>query len=203
MHQHQPRRYGLKLAVRVRQRQRLRGLLLRAASLPLHLPAGLLAAIGTVESGRGGLGSMQRVAWPWSINAGGRGLYVPSKAAAVMTVRSLQAAGLRTIDVGCFQVDLFYHPEAFATLDAAFDPETNSRAAARILTQSRFGGGSGSCDRALSLGIGCARGTLPAAGTGGLAVGEGAQHGGCGGRASRLRGAAVAGRPAGQGGYCG
>jgi hypothetical protein len=105
-----------------------------------YLPAGLLAAIGTVESGRGGLGSTQRVAWPWSINAGGRGLYVPSKAAAVMTVRSLQAAGLRTIDVGCFQVDLFYHPEAFATLDAAFDPETNSRAAARILTQSRFGG---------------------------------------------------------------
>jgi hypothetical protein len=107
-----------------------------------QLPAGLLAAIGTVESGRGGLGSTQRVAWPWSINAGGRGVYVPSKAAAVMTVRTLQAAGLRTIDVGCFQVDLFYHPEAFATLDAAFDPETNSRAAARILTQSRFGGGS-------------------------------------------------------------
>jgi hypothetical protein len=107
-----------------------------------HLPAGLLAAIGTIESGRRGMGNRLPVAWPWSINAGGRSLYQPSKAAAIMTVRALRAIGLQAIDVGCFQIDLFYHPGAFASLDAAFDPDANAQAAARILTFSRLNGGS-------------------------------------------------------------
>jgi hypothetical protein len=107
-----------------------------------HLPAGLLAAIGTIESGRSGLGSRLPVAWPWSINAGGRSLYQPSKRAAIITVRALRAIGLQAIDVGCFQIDLFYHPEAFTTLDAAFDPDANAQVAARILTFSRLNGGS-------------------------------------------------------------
>jgi hypothetical protein len=105
-----------------------------------HLPAGLLSAIGIVESGRSGLGSTLPVAWPWSINADGRGFYLSSKAAAIATVRALQAAGWRAIDVGCFQVDLLYHPGAFATVEAAFDPNANAQAAARILARARFGG---------------------------------------------------------------
>jgi hypothetical protein len=105
-----------------------------------QLPAGLLSAIATVESGRGGLGSVRPVAWPWTINAGGVGLYKPDKDVALMTVRTLQRAGFRAIDVGCFQVDLFYHPDAFASLDVAFDPAANAAAAARILTDGRRGG---------------------------------------------------------------
>jgi hypothetical protein len=107
-----------------------------------HLPTGLLAAIGVVESGRTGLGSKLPVAWPWAVNAAGRGLYLSSKDAAVATVRAFQAAGLQVIDVGCFQVDLFYHPDAFATLDSAFDPEANAQAAASILARSRLSGSS-------------------------------------------------------------
>ncbi len=107
-----------------------------------HLPAGLLSAIGVVESGRLGLGSALPVAWPWSINADGRGAYLSSKAAAIAAVRALQQAGRQAIDIGCFQVDLLYHPRAFATLEAAFDPGANARAAARILALGRFNGGS-------------------------------------------------------------
>lgn len=107
-----------------------------------HLPAGLLAAIGTVESGRGGLATAGRVAWPWSINAGGRGIYAPGAAAAVAAVRSFQRAGVQAIDVGCFQVDLYYHPEAFRALDEAFDPATNAAAAAAILANARLSSGS-------------------------------------------------------------
>jgi hypothetical protein len=36
-----------------------------------YLPAGLLAAIGTVESGRIDASGLHRRAWPWSINAEG------------------------------------------------------------------------------------------------------------------------------------
>ncbi len=78
------------------------------------------------------------IIWPWTINAEGRGLYLPSKDAAVGMVRSLQLRGVRLIDVGCFQIDLFYHPEAFASLEDAFDPDANARAAARILSLSRL-----------------------------------------------------------------
>jgi hypothetical protein len=107
-----------------------------------NLPAGLLAAIGVIESGRGDLGSTLPRAWPWTVNAAGRGLTLTNKEAAIAAVRASQASGVRVIDVGCFQVDLFFHPEAFASLEAAFNPETNADAAARILTRSRLSGGS-------------------------------------------------------------
>jgi hypothetical protein len=76
--------------------------------------------------------------WPWTVNAEGNGFYQPSKIAAVGMVRSLQQRGVRSIDVGCFQVDLFYHPYAFVSLEEAFDPNANARAAARILSLGRL-----------------------------------------------------------------
>jgi hypothetical protein len=103
-----------------------------------NLPAGLLAAIGTVESGRTDAGRLHRRAWPWSINAEGLSYVAASKTDAMITVRLLQARGIRLIDVGCFQVDLFYHRRAFASLNEAFDPEANARAAADILLLARF-----------------------------------------------------------------
>jgi hypothetical protein len=104
-----------------------------------RLPTGLLAAIGAVESGRRASTGKFPIIWPWTINAEGRGFYQPSKAAAISMVRILQLRGVRVIDVGCFQVDLFYHPDTFARLEEAFDPDTNARAAARILSLGRFG----------------------------------------------------------------
>jgi hypothetical protein len=104
-----------------------------------HLPAGLLAAIGMVESGRRAAAGVFPIIWPWTLNAEGRGFYQPSKAAAVGMVRALHLRGVRVIDVGCFQVDLFYHPTAFANLEEAFDPDANARAAARILSLGRLG----------------------------------------------------------------
>jgi hypothetical protein len=113
----------------------------RAAARAEHewrLPPGLLAAIGLVESGRRGSAGTFPIIWPWTINAEGRGFFQPSKAAAVGMVRALELRGIRLIDVGCFQVDLFYHPFAFANLEEAFDPDANARAAARILGAGRM-----------------------------------------------------------------
>ena len=102
------------------------------------LPAGLLVAIGAVESGRLDAAGLSRHAWPWTINADGAGYFASSKEEAISLVRTLQARGARYIDVGCFQVDLFYHPDAFSSLEQAFDPDANARAAAHILVQARF-----------------------------------------------------------------
>jgi hypothetical protein len=97
-----------------------------------RLPPRLLGAIADVESGRpDAAGNVHP--WPWTINAEGRGQFFASKRDAVEAVRTLQAQGMRSIDVGCMQVNLMHHPNAFASLDEAFDPVANAAYAARFL----------------------------------------------------------------------
>ena len=97
------------------------------------LPPGLLGAIGRVESGRYDpvTGSVQP--WPWTIDADGIGRQFETEDAAIEAVRGLQAEGVRSIDVGCMQVNLQQHPQAFATLEQAFDPAANAAYAAHFL----------------------------------------------------------------------
>lgn len=99
------------------------------------LPPRLMAAISRVESGRRDPVSRTTQPWPWTINAEGRGSYFPDKAAAIAAVQALQARGVRSIEIGCMQVNLRHHPDAFPNLDAAFDPTTNARYAAHFLTE--------------------------------------------------------------------
>jgi hypothetical protein len=90
----------------------------RAQRIPLHL----LAAISSTESGRWHKGLNMALPWPWTINVEGKGYYFNTKAEAVAKTEELLAAGKRSIDVGCMQVNLRHHPDAFASLNAAFDP---------------------------------------------------------------------------------
>jgi hypothetical protein len=106
---------------------------IQAAEREANIPAQLLMAIGRVESGRRDPETGAFHPWPWTINAEGRGQFFPTKAAAIAEVQALQARGVRSIDVGCMQVNLRHHPTAFASLDDAFDPATNARYAARFL----------------------------------------------------------------------
>ncbi len=97
------------------------------------LPAGLLSAIGQLESGRRDPRTGLRVAWPWTINVQGQGHYFATKADAVGAVRRLLAEGIGLIDVGCMQVNLYHHPTAFRSLDDAFDPAANVAYSAQFL----------------------------------------------------------------------
>jgi hypothetical protein len=58
-----------------------------------------------------------------------------TKAEAIAAVKILQARGVQSIDVGCMQVNLMFHPTAFDSLDDAFDPVANANYAARFLTE--------------------------------------------------------------------
>ncbi len=102
----------------------------RLAGMPAHM----LTALSHVESGRWDGGRQEKVAWPWTINAAGEGKIFPTKAAAVAEVRRLQAKGVRSIDVGCMQINLFYHGKAFPNLETAFDPAANVAYAIEFLT---------------------------------------------------------------------
>ncbi len=105
----------------------------KAQNLPRHL----LRAISQVESGRWNRGKRANVAWPWTIYAKGKGRHYATKQKAVAAVRKLQRNGIRNIDVGCMQINLMYHPDAFTTLEDAFNPYMNVAYAGRFLASLR------------------------------------------------------------------
>jgi len=102
-----------------------------------RIPRHLLRAIAAVESGRWDASTRANIAWPWTVTAKGTGRFLPSKDAAIRAVRALQREGVTNIDVGCMQINLGYHPEAFGNLDEAFEPAKNVAYAARFLTELR------------------------------------------------------------------
>lgn len=97
------------------------------------IPTHLLAAIATTESGRWHNGLKMSLPWPWTVNAEGKGFYLSSKQEAIHKVNSLRAQGIKSIDVGCMQVNLMHHPDAFANITQAFDPQYNVAYAAKFL----------------------------------------------------------------------
>lgn len=98
------------------------------------VPDQLLGAISRVETGRADPQTNLVRAWPWTINAQGIGHVYASKAEAVAAARDFQSAGIRSIDVGCMQINLMFHPDGFGSLEQALDPATNADYAARFLT---------------------------------------------------------------------
>lgn len=98
-----------------------------------HIKKHLLSTISSVETGRYNETRKQTLAWPWTINAQGKGRYFASKEEAVKAVKELQAQGIKSIDVGCMQINLAYHGDAFDSVEDAFDPETNVTYGAKFL----------------------------------------------------------------------
>lgn len=100
-----------------------------------NLPAGLLGAIGRAESGRRDSLTGLVEPWPFAVNVAGTGYFFASADDAVAFVQRLQNGGARSIDVGCFQINLLHHPAAFASLAAGFDAAANATAAAQFLSE--------------------------------------------------------------------
>ena len=95
----------------------------------------LLTTISSVETGRWDAKRQQTLAWPWTVNAQGKGTFFRTKAEAVREVKRLQRAGVKSIDVGCMQINLAYHPDAFKSVEEAFDPQKNVEYSAKFLTK--------------------------------------------------------------------
>lgn len=106
---------------------------IKAAESRFDLPGELLMAVAMIESGRWDSEERRTVPWPWTVYAEGRDRHFETKEEAVAEVERLRARGVSNIDVGCMQVNLRYHPKAFASLEEAFAPERNVEYAARFL----------------------------------------------------------------------
>jgi hypothetical protein len=103
----------------------------RAHSIPPHL----LAAVARVESGRRDQATGTFNPWPWTINMDGQGSFYETKAQAVAAALSMRPRAVTSIDVGCMQISLTFHPDAFPDMSAAFDPASNADYGARFLSQ--------------------------------------------------------------------
>jgi len=95
----------------------------------------LLTSISTVETGKWSKLLQQKSAWPWTINVRGRGHYYKTKEAAIAAAKELRRKGIKSFDVGCMQINMKFHGKAFASLEDAFDPQTNVEYAARYLSK--------------------------------------------------------------------
>jgi hypothetical protein len=99
------------------------------ASAETGVPLAVLVAITQTETGRGDAARP----WPWTVNLAGEGHYFETPDAADSFARQAFAAGKRSFDIGCFQINYRWHGDAFASITAMFDPATNARYAARLL----------------------------------------------------------------------
>jgi soluble lytic murein transglycosylase-like protein len=93
------------------------------------VPLGVLYAVGLTETGRGD--SLR----PNALNIEGQAIYDITLADAVEKFRAAQASGKKLIDVGCMQINAYYHGKFFASLQEMFDPAKNVDYAARFLRQ--------------------------------------------------------------------
>jgi hypothetical protein len=107
-----------------------------AAAEQAHaIPSHLLAVIARVESGRRDPVTGKLNPWPWTINFDGQGSFYDVKAQAVAAATSMRPRAVRSIDVGCMQISLTNHPDAFSSMEQAFDPVANADYGARFLRQ--------------------------------------------------------------------
>jgi hypothetical protein len=106
-----------------------------AAERSHGIPSHLLAAIARVESGRRDAASGSFNPWPWTINMDGQGSFYDNKAQAVVAAVAMRPHVARSIDVGCMQISLTMHPDAFPDMVQAFDPASNADYGARFLVQ--------------------------------------------------------------------
>ena len=101
------------------------------ASRKYSVPLGMLYAVGLTETGQ--KGSLQ----PYALNVEGKAVYGIDKRGALEQFARARAAGAKLIDMGCMQINHYFHAEHFASLDEMLDPGKNVDYAARFLKQLR------------------------------------------------------------------
>ena len=107
-----------------------------SAARDFQVPLSVLYAIGLTETGK--KESLQ----PYALNIEGAAYFGRDLADALARFAKARASGARLIDVGCMQINHYYHSSHFDSLGSMFDPRKNVRYAAEFLKQLRAQEGS-------------------------------------------------------------
>lgn len=101
------------------------------ASSRYDVPLGILYAVGLTETGR--KNSLQ----PYAMNIEGKAEFFASQAAAIRRFEQVHAEGAKLIDLGCMQINHYYHSPEFSSVAAMLNPSMNVDYAARFLKRLR------------------------------------------------------------------
>lgn len=93
------------------------------------VPYDVLLAISVVETGQNGQ------PWPWTVNIGGEGHWSDTAEDAAALVESALVSGLTNVDLGCFQLNLYWHAAGFQSIEDMLDPSQNAFYAAAYLAE--------------------------------------------------------------------
>ena len=104
---------------------------MQRASEQHQVPLGVLYAVGLTETGQ--KGSLQ----PYALNVEGKAIFSSSAAEAMRKFYVAKASGAKLIDLGCMQINHYYHGKEFRSLQDMLVPHTNVEYAARFLKQLR------------------------------------------------------------------
>lgn len=102
--------------------------ILRAAERH-KVPVGVLYAVGLTETGREGS------LYAWALNIEGHAVYPRSAQEAVRVFESSRREGKKLIDLGCMQINYYYHSSQFSGVRQMLEPARNVDYAARFLAE--------------------------------------------------------------------
>ncbi|PYE87688.1 transglycosylase SLT domain-containing protein [Phyllobacterium leguminum] len=101
------------------------------ASAKYGVPIGILYAVGLTETGR--KNSLQ----PYAMNIEGRAEFLPTAAAALSRFEVVRSQGAKLIDLGCMQINHYFHGNKFPSVAQMIQPGANVDYAARFLKELR------------------------------------------------------------------
>lgn len=120
--------YSAAAAARANQASPCEREMARAAQLH-GIPLGILYAVGLTETGRRG------ALHPYALGAEGETVFAKSADDAMASFEAMRRRGTRLIDLGCMQINYYYHGKKFSSVQAMFDPAKNVDYAARFLKE--------------------------------------------------------------------
>ncbi|WP_407187822.1 lytic transglycosylase domain-containing protein [Bradyrhizobium centrosematis] len=93
------------------------------------IPLGILYAVGLTETGRRG------ALHPFALGTDGQTVFAKDINDAMANFEAMRGKGIKLIDLGCMQINHYYHGDKFGSVRAMFDPARNVDYAARFLKE--------------------------------------------------------------------
>lgn len=102
------------------------------------LPKHILHAISTVESGLWSTQHGMNIPWPWTLNIEGKPYFFHTQREAANFLKQNIAIGKKNIDIGCAQINWYYHGHNFSKPEDLLYPVYNIAYAAHFLMQNFY-----------------------------------------------------------------
>jgi len=102
-----------------------------AAARKHDVPLGVLYAVCLTETGRG------KQLYPHALNIEGKSVFPPTRAAAKADIMAAKKRGKKLIDIGCMQINHYWHGQEFQSVDHMLEPSANVEYAAKFLKDLR------------------------------------------------------------------